>query len=124
MIPSTPDAKGELGDRGRRDATGGDAELATYLQRMAGYSLIGESLERVLFFVFGEPGTAKSTLLEALHGALGDYARSADFETWLQRQTVGGNRGDLVRLAGARLVTSVEVRKGARWDEALSLRHI
>lgn len=122
LIPFTPDAKSELWDRVLRDATGGDAELATYLQRMAGYSLIGESLERVLFFVFGEPGTAKSTLLEALHGALGDYARSADFETWLQRQTVGGNRGDLVRLAGARLVTSVEVRKGARWDEALVKR--
>src|SRR5690606_19101373 len=43
----------------------------------------------------------------------------ADFDSWLQHSNVGGNRGDLVRLAGARLVTSVEVRKGAKWDEAL-----
>ncbi|MBI3204510.1 MAG: hypothetical protein HYZ29_23445 [Myxococcales bacterium] len=122
LVPFAPDSRSDLWDRVLHDATAGDAELAAYLQRVAGYSLIGEPLERALFFVFGEPGTAKSTLLEALHGAFGDYAASADFETWLQRQTVGGNRGDLVRLAGARLVTSVEVRKGARWDEALVKR--
>lgn len=122
LVPFKPGAQSELWERVLHDATAGDTTLATYLQRMAGYALIGEALERILFFVFGPPGTAKSTLLEAFDGAFGDYARSADFETWLQRQTVGGNRGDLVRLAGARLVTSVEVRKGARWDEALVKR--
>lgn len=114
-----PDARSELWDRVLHDATGGDMELARYLQRVVGYALIGEPLERVFFFLFGPPGTAKSTLVLALHAALGDYAVSAAFETWLVQSNVGGNRGDLVRLAGARLVTSVEVRHGARWDEAL-----
>lgn len=121
-VPFDPAARSSLWDRVLSEATGGDNELAAYLQRVVGYALVGEPLERVLFFVFGPPGTAKSTLLEAFHGALGDYAQSADFETWLARATVGGNRGDLVRLAGARLVTSVEVRSGARWDEALVKR--
>lgn len=122
LVPFTPGAQSELWSRVLHDATAGDMSLATYLQRMVGYSLIGEPLERVLFFLFGEPGTVKSTLIEAFHSALGDYARSADSETWLARQTIGGNRGDLVCLAGARLVTSVEVRKGAKWDEALIKR--
>jgi putative DNA primase/helicase len=112
-------AKSELWDRVLYDATGGDAELAAYLQRVVGYALIGEPLERVFFFLFGPPGTAKSTLILAFHAALGDYAASAAFETWLLQSNVGGNRGDLVRLAGARLVTSVEVNHGARWDAAL-----
>ena len=113
------EARSELWDRVLKDATGGDSELAAYLQRVVGYSLIGEPLERVLFFLFGPPGTAKSTLVLGFHAALGDYAHSASFETWLVQSTTGGNRGDLVRLASARLVTSVEVRQGARFDEAL-----
>ncbi len=112
-------ARSELWERVLHDATGGDAELATYLQRVVGYSLIGEPLERAFFFLYGPPGTAKSTLIEAFHGALGDYASAAAFETWLVQSSTGGNRGDLVRLTGARLVVSVEVRHGARWDEAL-----
>lgn len=121
-VDYSPDATSELWDRVLHDATGGDVELASYLQRVAGYSLIGEPLERAFFFLFGPPGTAKSTLVEALHTALGDYVHSAAFETWLVQANVGGNRGDLVRLFGARLVTSVEVRAGARWDEALIKR--
>lgn len=117
-----PSARSELWDRVLNDATGGDAELATYLQRVVGYALIGEPLERVFFFFFGPPGTAKSTLLDAFHGAFGDYAESATFETWLVQSNVGGNRGDIVRLLGARLVTSSEVSRGARWDEALIKR--
>lgn len=112
-------ARSELWERVLHDATGGDGDLAAYLQRVVGYSLIGEPLERAFFFLYGPPGTAKSTLIEAFHGALGDYASAAAFETWLVQSSTGGNRGDLVRLTGARLVVSVEVRHGARWDEAL-----
>lgn len=118
-VTYTPDARSELWDRVLHDATGGDQALATYLQRVAGYALIGDPLERAFFFLFGPPGTAKSTLIIALHAAFGDYAHASSFETWLVQSSTGGNRGDLVRLAGARLVTSVEVRNGARWDEAL-----
>jgi putative DNA primase/helicase len=118
-VDFNPKAKSELWDRVLRDATGGDSDLGSYLQRVAGYSLIGEPLERAFFFIYGPPGTSKSTLVRALHAALGDYAISAAFETFCIQTATGGNRGDLVRLAGARLVSSVEARKGARWDEAL-----
>jgi putative DNA primase/helicase len=112
-------AKSELWERVLKDATGGDDELAGYLQRVAGYALIGEPLERAFFFVYGPPGTSKSTLVRALHAALGDYAISTAFETFCVQSSTGGNRGDLVRLAGARLVSSVEARKGVKWDEAI-----
>lgn len=121
-LPFDPGASSDLWERVRAQAVGDDAELAAYLQRVAGYALIGLALERVFFFLFGPPGTAKSTLIDAVSAALGEYAVSADFETWLLRSNIGGNRGDLVRLAGARLVTSVEGRHGARWDEALIKR--
>lgn len=117
-----PAATSELWTQVVHGATGGDPELEAYLQRFVGYALIGEPLERVFGFLYGPPGTSKSTIIDALHAALGDYAHAAGFETWLQQSNVGGNRGDLVRLAGARLVTSVEVQNGARWDEALIKR--
>jgi putative DNA primase/helicase len=117
-----PALRSDLWNRVLSEACGGDVELATYLQRAAGYSLIGAPLERVFFFLHGPPGTAKSTLIEALHAAMGDYAQDAAFDTWLIQQNRSANRGDLVRLAGARLVTSVEVQPGARWDEALLKR--
>lgn len=117
-----PKAKSELWDRVLREAVGGDDELAAYLQRALGYALIGLPLERAFFFLYGPGGTAKTTLVNAFMAAFGEYAVTADFETWLLRNTPGGNRGDLVRLAGARLVTSVEGRHGARWDEGLIKR--
>lgn len=115
-------AKSGLWDRVLSEACGGDAELASYLQRAAGYSLLGLPLERAFFFLHGPPGTAKSTLVDALHAALGGYVEEADFDTWLLKPQTGGNRGDLVRLAGARLVTSREARPGAKWDESLIKR--
>jgi putative DNA primase/helicase len=112
-------AKSELWDEVLDTACGGDKELATYLQHVAGYSLLGVPLERAFFFLHGPPGTAKSTILDALHAAMGGYAESSDFDTWLLKPQVGGNRGDLVRLAGARLVTSSEAKPGSKWDEGI-----
>lgn len=117
-----PEATSELWDRVLMGAVGGNVELAEFLQRAIGYALIGLPLERVFFFLYGPGGTAKTTLINAFMAALGEYAMTADFETWLLRNTPGGNRGDLVRLAGARLVTSAEGRHGARWDESLIKR--
>lgn len=115
-------ARSELWERVLSEACGGDAELATYLQHVAGFSLIGVPLERALFFLYGPPGTSKSTLIDALHAAMGGYVEEADFDTWLLKPQIGGNRGDLVCLAGARLVTSREAKPGAKWDESLIKR--
>ncbi|HKO49970.1 MAG TPA: phage/plasmid primase, P4 family [Polyangiaceae bacterium] len=112
-------AYSELWNRVLWQAVGSDTGLGEYMQKIAGYALTGVSHERAFFFLHGPPGTAKSTFLDALHGALGDYAVSASSDTWLVHTSTGGNRGDVVRLAGARLVTSSEVRPGGRWDTAL-----
>jgi len=101
------------------DATNGDADLQRYIQRAAGYAIQGEASERALFFTFGPPGSAKSTLIDALGAMLGDYHVASSPDTWLVQAQTGGNRGDIVRLAGARLVTAVEFKQGARFDEAL-----
>lgn len=121
-VDYVPGARHELWERYLSDATGGDRELATYLRRMAGYSLYGRVVEKAWWFLYGPPDGTKSTFINALSDTLGDYAVAADFSTWLVQTSTGGNRGDLVALMGARLVCSVEARKGVKFDEAIMKR--
>jgi len=101
------------------DSTGNNAELKDFLRRAAGYSLTGDISEEVLFFVHGPAASGKSTFLEALKATLGDYCSTADFEAFLKRQSVGGARNDIARLAGSRLVASIEVDEGKKLAEGL-----
>jgi len=101
------------------DATDGDKDLQAFLQRAVGYSLTGDASEEVLFFVHGPGAAGKSTFMEAIRGVLSDYSNTADFETFLKRSGTGGPRNDIARLAGSRLVASVEVDEGKALAEGL-----
>jgi putative DNA primase/helicase len=113
-----PTAKSELWDRVLAEASNGATDLIQYLQRAVGYALQGNVFERAFFLLYGPPGTSKSTFIDATSAIFGDYYVAASPETWLVQSHTGGNRDDLVRLAGARLVSSNEFRKGAKFDEA------
>jgi putative DNA primase/helicase len=114
-----PDAHLDEWDRFLTQATGGDEQLSGFLRRAVGYSLTGEVSEEVLFFVHGPAATGKSTFLEAIKSTLGDFARTADFESFLKRSQVGGIRNDIARLAGSRFVISIEVEDGKQLAEGL-----
>lgn len=101
------------------DVTELDSEVQDFLQRAAGYSLTGDTREEKLFFIHGPTNSGKSTFLEAIKRTLGDYAATADFETFLQRRDVGAARPDIARLAGVRLVASIEVDDGKKLAEGL-----
>ena len=53
--------------------TDGDSDLQSYLQRVAGYSLTGDTSEHALFFAYGVGANGKSTFLNAVSGMIGDY---------------------------------------------------
>ncbi len=123
VVPYEPDAwqpgSPSLFNRVLATVTGGDGDLAAFLQRVAGYTLSGDTSEECLFFVHGPTASGKSTFIEVLKAALGEYAQTADFETFLARSFVGGTRNDIARLAGARMVASTEVERGRRLAEGL-----
>ena len=100
-------------------AMNGDMESANFLQRAVGYSISGDTSEEKLFFAHGPGATGKSTFLEACKAILGDYAATSDFEAFLKRGQVGAPRNDIARLAGARMVLSIEVDEGKKLAEAL-----
>jgi len=113
-----PSARSELWERFLDSLTDGDGDFREFLQKAAGYSLTGDCGEEKLFLVLGEAATGKSTFVESLRAMLGDYSRTADFESFVHRRDAGV-RNDLAALAGRRLVVSVEVEKGRHLAEGL-----
>jgi putative DNA primase/helicase len=93
--------------------------LDDFLARAAGYTLTGSTSEEKLFFCHGVTASGKTTLTKAMASALGDYAMTADFASFLEGRNGDGPRNDLARLAGARMVVSVEVQDGSRLAEGL-----
>lgn len=97
--------------------TGGDPELATFLQRYAGYALTGRMEEKVFLYGFGsDSDTGKSTLIHILQGVMGEYARTVDIETFINSKK-GDTGYTLAQLPGVRLVTATEPKRGQTWDE-------
>jgi putative DNA primase/helicase len=91
--------------------------LITFVKRYSGYTLTGITRERLLAILFGRGKNGKTTLVELLRDALGDYATNTDVETLLARKYQGvGN--DVAALKGARFVSAAEVEKGRRLAES------
>ena len=91
--------------------------MFAFLQRVAGYALTGITREHALFFLYGVGANGKTTFLNAITGALGDYCRNAPIETFTATQSER-HPTDLAGLRGARLVTAVETEEGRRWAES------
>jgi putative DNA primase/helicase len=94
----------------------GDAEMVAYLRRVCGYCLTGSTGEQVFFFLHGEGANGKSVFLEVVGHVLGDYAASANPDTFM---TTRGERHstELAGLRSARLVMAGEVEAGRSWAE-------
>lgn len=91
-------------------------ELIDYVQRLLGYSMLGGNPERVFIFLYGLGRNGKSTLLSVVDEILGDYARHAEVETFMTKRP-GTIRGDIIRLRGARFVTSTETSENQKLAE-------
>lgn len=95
-----------------------DPDVREFLPRAIGSSLTGCTADEKLFFAHGPTNAGKSSFAEAVKGMLGDYAVTTDFESFLRKRD-GGIRNDLARLAGARMVISLEVEEGKHLAVAL-----
>jgi len=91
----------------------------TGFQEICGYSLIAGNPEQLMFILYGTGKNGKSVTLETLAKVWGDYAVNIAPETLMLRRNTEAPRGDIARIAGARLVTSSEGEDGARLAEAI-----
>jgi putative DNA primase/helicase len=97
--------------------TNDNRELQEFMQRMCGYALTGVTREHALFFLYGIGGNGKSVFLNTISGLMGDYARPAAIETFIDSKSEH-HPTDLAGLQGARLITAVETEDGRRWAES------
>lgn len=116
--PNAPEP--ELWQKFLSDIFAGDNYLIHYIKKCCGYSICGSTEEQCMFFLHGSGGNGKSVFLEIIRFILGDYATNIQPQSiMLSPKSGNGPSGDIARLKGARLVTSVEPNEGAWLDEGL-----
>ncbi|MDA2933439.1 phage/plasmid primase, P4 family [Acidobacteria bacterium AH-259-D05] len=96
----------------------GNTDLMGFIQRACGYVCSGDTREQCLFILHGLGANGKTTLIQVISAALGDYAIQTPSDTLLIRRNEG-IPNDIARLKGARLVTASEAEEGKRLAESL-----
>jgi putative DNA primase/helicase len=93
-------------------------------ETMLGYSLTGDTRERVFFLNHGEGLNGKSTILETMLAVLGDdYAVVVNPDLLMTTKRDGDSPSpQLADLRGARFVLTSESRRGANLDESVVKR--
>ncbi|MGH7378091.1 MAG: DNA primase family protein, partial [Candidatus Methylomirabilales bacterium] len=96
----------------------GNREVIEYLQRAVGHALTGDVREQVLQFLHGTGANGKTTFLNAILDAVGDYGKQAAPELLTIKYGTEHPTG-LADLRGCRFVASIEVEEGKRLAEVL-----
>jgi putative DNA primase/helicase len=97
----------------------GNALLVGFVQRLLGYSLVGEVIEHILTIFYGSGSNGKSLLVETVQAVLGEYADHAAADLLLTKHGNEHPTG-LADLFGKRLVFAVESDQGRRLSEAVA----
>ena len=118
-----------------RDDTGGtqwaaflakvlpDADVRDYLQRLTGLSLLGEvnGDKQIAPIAYGGGANGKTTYIETVCFALGDYAMAAEPTLLMSKHGEVHPTGQ-ADLLGKRFVSTTETQEGARLDIAVMKR--
>ena len=96
---------------------GHDYEVASYLLKCLGYSLLGDNREQKIFFIAGPSGSGKSVLLHVVSEVLGPLAHrsGADLICVVRH---GRNARTENSIRGKRLISITETSKYMNIDEA------
>lgn len=90
-----------------------DWNLVHLVQEMMGYCLTGDTSHRVSFWIVGASGTGKSTLVNLM------VKLAKSYHTTIDLNQLATNRFLLARIAGKRLVTSVEASAGVKLEDGI-----
>lgn len=99
----------------------GNKDLIKYIQKLLGYCLTGDTSDQGIYILYGEGQNGKSVFLELIKYLWADYATTIPIDSLLRSsfQSSGSQATpDLMKLKGARLVTTVEPNESVHLDEA------
>lgn len=112
-----PQASCELWNDFVMTITDKNEELYSYLRRLIGYLLVGNTSDQSLHFLYGSGANGKSVFCEVLARLLGDYSIIVSPEMLMTRRA-GSIPNDVARLRGVRAAFANETAQGSRFDEA------
>jgi putative DNA primase/helicase len=92
-------------------------EVRAFFKRLCGYAISGDVSEHVLPVLYGTGANGKSTILNALLEAAGEYGMQAAPDLLIAKRN--GHPTEVADLFGMRLVASIEVEDGRKLAEAL-----
>lgn len=95
----------------------GDKELISFIQRLLGYSLIGEQLEQIFPIFYGTGANGKSTLVGTVLAAFGEYGMALG-ESYLVKTKAKQHSTEIMDLHLKRIAVQAETDEGARLDES------
>lgn len=81
-----------------------DPEIRAWTQQLLGYCLYGRNVEKKFIFLFGQGGTGKTTILNAVMGAIGSYAGSFEMSMFAAERF----NPALLRAFPMRIITTTE----------------
>jgi putative DNA primase/helicase len=97
----------------------GSEEVASWVQKAVGYSLTGNTSEKVAFLLIGSTDTSKSTFLDTLRTIFEPYSQRIMVESLMRTNGRSNNiDADLADLRGARFAITSETEEDHRLGEA------
>jgi putative DNA primase/helicase len=98
-----------------------DVETIKSFQQICGYFMLPKNPRQLFFVAYGKEGeNGKSMTFATIYHILGDYAKNADYRTFLRKKHITENaRDDLARLYGNRFVTAYEGDESGELDLAI-----
>ena len=98
----------------------GDPEKVSYLQRQGGYTITGCTNEEVMPILWGSGRNGKSKFYVTIYNALGDgeYAKAANFDSFVVKRGDEGMPNDVAGWCGMRLIVASEGEHSKRLAEA------
>lgn len=101
----------------------GRPEVIPFIQRRLAMCLSGDTSLECFYIVYGEPRTGKSTLVETVKTAMGDYSTTAEASAFKETKTRSeGATPGVAKMKGARLVDCPELPQNMHLDVAFVKR--
>lgn len=98
-------------------------QMIEYVQRLTGYSLIGDTSAQIIIFGLGSGGNGKGVMMETLAQLIGNgpngYALNQPVG-FLTTRAANDHPEKIANMKGARFVTVPEIDENARLDEGLA----
>ena len=115
----TPGAKCEKWINHLNLIFGEDQDTIKSFQMIAGYSLLYYNPQQLFFIHHGAGQNGKSATMKVLKTIWGDFAKSADYRTFVHTKNDDNIRTDIARLYDSHLVLAVEGKENGRLNEQL-----